>query len=246
MAKQTNKRKTLIIIISVILSLGVASGIIASYIPNEKPDKSDKPTIDKPIETPPEPDVEEPIVIEPQKISLTKDNVAYTSLTGATDYSGKLNIVAANEVENRPEEVSEDNLVKIVWNSGAIVSLGIDLDDYDLSDVTHLTFWFGSDPVIYSEGYAKFVQTPNNTVFSSSKYFVSSDRSVVDASATKPGTTTEDFLNCGSWKKYEIPISDVLEFYETNGKITLFHFMSQGLTINNLYLADVQFEMLAD
>lgn len=244
MRKKSNTLVIIFIIISIILiSTGVA-GTVAKK-PNE-----DMPTIDTPIERPDEPETpdvpEEPEVISPQAIDVKLENFDYISKSNGANLSHYLNVVDMAEVPNKTENVS-GNVLSIEWRSGTLVSINIDLENYDLSKMTHLTFWVGSEPDEFDSpsGYAKFVQDASLTIFNTGKYFIEADKNAEDFVANKPSTTVEDYLHFGEWKKYEIPIQNVIDCYETNGKITFFHFMSSSLSSTTVYLTNVQFENLA-
>ncbi len=246
--KKKTKGKTFIIIISSVLAVTLLGSLAFNLFPTKK-DEGTKPGIedilpDEPgVETPDVPEEpNEPEVVEPMSISV--DNISYTSVSGATDYSSKLNKVLMSDIENKIN-IATGDVLSIRWNSGALVTLNIDLNNIDLTKYTHLTFVFGSEPLVYTDGYAKFVQDPVKTVFKTGKYFISNDANYDNSVANKPGTTIDDFLKLGEWKKFEIPVEDVLECFNTNGKINLFHFMSNGLTTSTLYLADINFENLA-
>ena len=251
------KKKTGLVIAGILSVALIGSGIAVNKMDEKPKDEPDVPSIEQPLpeepgnETPdvPEepgnetPDVpEEPEVVEPLVISV--DNISYTTAGGGTDYSYKLAKVTMNDVENKTD-IADGDMLSITWNSGAIVTLNVDLNDIDTSKYTHLTFVFGSEKLNFSSGYAKFVQDYAKTVFKSGKYFVSTDGSIENSVSNRPSTTAEDYLKLGDWKRFEIPIEDVIECYNTNGKINLFHFMSSNLTTSTLYLSNIQFENLA-
>lgn len=228
------KKNSIIAAVCTVIAIVIGSTFIINAIPKEEP-KPDEPPV---IETPGEnetPDVPENPIELLTKVDLTYSTVDYTTV-GGTPFQSYW-VVPVESINNTTDKFT-GNVAKFEWGSSRLVSLNINLSDYDVANSTHLTFWLGSEPLTYDSGWAKFVQDPDLTVFSEGQYFTSDDSTTPD---TKP-----NYTRFGDWRKFEIPIADVVEFYETNGTVTLFYFMSSGLTGNSVYLGDVQFENLTE
>lgn len=238
--KKKSKGKTFVLIISSVLAVTLFGALAIGFIPDKK-ESSNKTEVTTPV-VPPE-DTETPDTPDNEilgKIELTLDNVIYENSNGIeSDENESLVTMADVSVTN---ENIDDTFLKLRFFSGCTVSINVDLSKYDIENATHLTFWFGSEPdYIEENGYAKFVQNPSETVFSKSQSLVSSDATIPEGQ--------DNYTRFGEWRKFEIPIADVLEFYETNGRITLFNFSAHRLSQNSIgtfvYLANVQFENLA-
>ena len=239
------KKKKPFLIAGIILSVVLIGSGVAGTI-TKKPTEDEPSVIDTPIETPGDntgdntetPDTPDNEILG--KIELTLDNVIYENSNGIeSDENESLVTMADVSVTN---ENIDGTFLKLRFLSGCTVSINVDLSKYDIENATHLTFWFGSEPdYIEENGYAKFVQNPSETVFSKSQSLVSSDATIPEGQ--------DNYTRFGEWRKFEIPIADALEFYETNGRITLFNFSAHRLSQNSLgtyvYLANVQFENLA-
>ncbi|MBE5742973.1 MAG: hypothetical protein E7360_06650 [Clostridiales bacterium] len=239
------KKNSVIAAVCTVIAIVIGSTFIINAIPKEEPKPDEPPVIETPggNETPGENETpEEPELLT--RIELTFDNVAYEDTSGKGIIKYK-SIVTMADVPIANENI-DGNVLKLVWRSGCTVSVNVDLSKYDVENATHLTFWFGSDVLNFSEGWAKHVQWKDKTIFNSQKSLKSSDLDLDAYFARHPDVNPADVLKCGEWKKYEVPIADVLEFYETNGRISFFNFMSSGLTVNNVYLANVQFENITE
>ena len=241
-------KKFLIIIAVFLVGVLGLSALGFLFKPEESSKKPDNGVVDalpdnEGTETPGEnetPEVPELL----KRINLTLDNVVYAN--GSSDYVKRKSLVNRTDVPVANENI-DGNVIKLKWHTGNTLSINVDLSKYDTENSTHLTFWVGSDVLNFTENssvYGHFVHTPSKTIFSSIKRFKSSDCNLEEYLASHPSVNPDDVLKFGEWKKYEVPIADVLEFYEANGRITIFHFLSKNFPENNIYLANVQFEKI--
>ena len=221
-----SKGKTFLIVICSILSITLLGSIVFGLFPAEE---SKKKTY-----------VKHTVIAE---LPITLEDCSATSYSGATDLNGSLSKVSSVDLGAEDESITGD-FIKIDWKSGLYFTLDIDFENYDLSKVTHLSFWLYSDSTTFDTGKPLLVKDTTSTIFNTKKRMISADKTFEDILVNEPEAVKDNFFVFGTWNRIEVPIEDVLSFEETNNKVALFYTYSSGLTTTSIYVGGFELEKI--